>query len=91
MQFQADILGKPVRRAKIAETTAMGAAMLAGLGVGMWKTSEQLHAIVKRGDLFTPKMRPAEREKLLAGWHDAVARVLTHGEVSSPLLVRGEG
>ena len=77
MQFQADILGKPVRRAKIAETTAMGAAMLAGLAVGVWKSPEQLHAIVKRGDLFTPKMRAAERERLLAGWHDAVARVLT--------------
>jgi glycerol kinase len=77
MQFQADILGKPVRRAKIAETTAMGAAMLAGLAVGVWKSPEQLHAIVKRGDLFTPKMRIAEREQLLAGWHDAVARVLT--------------
>jgi glycerol kinase len=78
MQFQADILGKPVRRAKIAETTAMGAAMLAGLAVGVWKSPEELHAIVKRGDVFTPKMRTAEREKLLAGWHDAVARVLTH-------------
>ena len=77
MQFQADILGKPVRRAKIAETTAMGAAMLAGLAVGVWKSPEQLHGIIKRGDLFTPKMRAAERERLLAGWHDAVARVLT--------------
>jgi glycerol kinase len=78
MQFQADILGKPVRRAKIAETTAMGAAMLAGLAVGIWKSPEQLHAILKRGDVFTPKMRTAEREKLLAGWHNAVTRVLTH-------------
>jgi glycerol kinase len=77
MQFQADILGKPVRRAKIAETTAMGAAMLAGLAVGVWKSPEDLHAIVKRGDLFTPKMRTAERDKLLAGWHHAVGRVLT--------------
>jgi len=77
MQFQADILGKPVRRAKIAETTAMGAAMLAGLAAGVWKSSEQLHTIRKRGDLFTPKMRTAEREKLLAGWHDAIARVRT--------------
>ena len=77
MQFQADILGKPVRRAKIAETTAMGAAMLAGLAVGVWKSPEQLHGIIKRGDLFTPKMRAAERERLLAGWHDAVTRVLT--------------
>jgi glycerol kinase len=78
MQFQADILGKPLRRAKIAETTAMGAAMLAGFAVGVWKSPDQLHAIVKRGDVFIPKMRTAEREKLLAGWHDAVARVLSH-------------
>ena len=77
MQFQADILGKPVRRAKIAETTAMGAAMLAGLAVGVWKSPEDLHAIIKRGDLFTPKMRTAERDELLAGWHHAVGRVLT--------------
>jgi len=77
MQFQADILGKPVRRAKIAETTAMGAAMLAGLAVGVWKSPEDLHAIVKRGDLFTPKMRTSERDTLLAGWHHAVGRVLT--------------
>jgi glycerol kinase len=77
MQFQADILGKPVRRAKITETTAMGAAMLAGLAAGVWKSAAELHAIVKRGDLFKPKMRAQEREKLLAGWHDAVARVLT--------------
>src|SRR3984957_13976918 len=78
MQFQADILGKPVRRAKIAETTAMGAAMLAGLAVGIWKSPDEMLAILKRGDVFTPKMRTAEREKLLAGWHDAVARVLTN-------------
>jgi glycerol kinase len=56
----------------------MGAAMLAGLAVGIWKSPEQLHAILKRGDVFTPKMRTAELENLLAGWHDAVARVLTH-------------
>src|SRR5260370_18751128 len=75
--FQADILGKPGRRAKIAETTAMGAAMLAGLAAGVWKSPEQLYAIVKRGDLFRPELSAAEREKLLAGWHDAVARGLT--------------
>jgi glycerol kinase len=77
MQFQADILGTPVRRAKIAETTAMGAAMLAGLAVGVWKSQEELHAMVRGAEVFKPKMQAAERERLLAGWHDAVARVLS--------------
>src|SRR5271156_2601000 len=77
MQFQADILGKRVRRAKISETTAMGAAMLAGLAVGVWKSPDQLRSIVKGADVFKPKMRTDEREKLLAGWHDAVSRALT--------------
>src|SRR5208282_1612226 len=77
MQFQADILGKPVRRAKMAETTAMGAAMLAGLAIGIWRSQRDLDAIVGQADVFQPKMRAAERERLLAGWHDAVSRVLT--------------
>ncbi len=77
MQFQADILDKPVRRAKIAETTAMGAAMLAGLAVGVWKTPDDLRAIVERAQVFEPKMQPGEREQLLAGWRDAVARTIT--------------
>jgi glycerol kinase len=77
MQFQADILGKPVRRARISETTAMGAAMLAGLAVGVWKSPDDLRSIVKGADVFKPKMRTDEREKLLAGWHDAVSRALT--------------
>ncbi len=77
MQFQADILGKPVRRAKIAETTAMGVAMLAGLAIGVWKSPDELHAIVEGGKVFRPKMQTAEREQLLAGWRDAVARALT--------------
>jgi glycerol kinase len=77
MQFQADILGKPVRRAKIADTTAMGAAMLAGLAMGVWKSPDEMHAIIKAADVFKPKMQTAERERLLAGWHDAVSRTLT--------------
>lgn len=77
MQFQADILGKPVRRAKVAETTAMGVAMLAGLATGLWKSPADLTAMLGRADLFKPRMQIAERERLLAGWHDAVSRVLT--------------
>jgi len=77
MQFQADILGRPVRRAKIAETTAMGAAMLAGLAMGVWKSPRELDALVGEPDVFKPKMQTTEREQLLAGWRDAVSRVVT--------------
>ena len=55
----------------------MGAAMLAGLAVGVWKSPDELHAIVEGAEVFKPKMQTAEREQLLAGWRDAVARVLT--------------
>jgi glycerol kinase len=77
MQFQADILGKPVRRAKIADTTAMGAAMLAGLAMGVWKSPDEMLAIINAADAFKPKMQTAERERLIAGWHEAVSRTLT--------------
>ena len=77
MQFQADILGKSVRRAKVAETTAMGAAMLAGLAMGIWKSPDEMLALVKGADVFKPMMQTAERERLLAGWHDAVSHTLT--------------
>jgi glycerol kinase len=75
MQFQADVLGRPVRRAKMAETTALGAAMLAGLAVGLWRSPAELTAPGGSGQLFRPSMRPAERERLVKGWHVAVARV----------------
>ena len=83
MQFQADILDKLVRRPKVAETTAMGAAMLAGLAVGIWKTPADLAALGRGADLFIPKMGAAERERLLAGWHDAVTRVLSGANANS--------
>ena len=76
MQFQADLLGKPVRRPKLTETTALGAAMLAGLAVGIWKTQDDLATLRKGADVFKPRMRPEERESLIAGWRDAVGRVL---------------
>jgi glycerol kinase len=78
MQFQADLLGIPVRRPKMAETTALGAAMLAGLVSGIWKTPGELDALTKGWDVFKPKMRADERERLLEGWRDAVSRVLTN-------------
>ncbi len=77
MQFQADLLARPVVLPKIAETTALGAAMLAGLAAGVWKSAASLDQLRQGGKVYRPKMRGDEREHLLAGWHAAVSRVLT--------------
>ena len=73
MQFQADILGGPVNRPQVAETTALGAASLAGLAVGFWD-AEEIGANWALDRRFTPAMGAAEREKLYAGWKRAVVR-----------------
>ena len=77
MQFQADMLDVPVDRPTVLETTACGAAFLAGLGVGFWKTPDELAGVRRRERLFTPAMAPATRARLYEGWQAAVARVLT--------------
>jgi glycerol kinase len=80
MQFQADLLGRPVRRPAMAETTALGAAILAGLATDVWRSTAELKALRKLDRAFRPRMRAAERQQLLAGWRDAVARTLRrHG------------
>jgi len=76
VQFQADLLGRPVRRPKVAETTALGAAMLAGIATGMWRDADECAALGKTAQTFKPKMRASERDALIAGWHAAVERVL---------------
>jgi glycerol kinase len=73
MQFQADILGASVDRPKLVETTALGAALLAGRAVGVWKGRADLEKIRERDRLFKPKMRAAVREELYGGWRRAVA------------------
>ena len=75
MQFQADILGIPVERPDMFETTALGAAGLAGLAVGVWKTSGEFLA-GRRFTRFEPRMKATEREKLLAGWRRAIGAAL---------------
>jgi glycerol kinase len=75
MQFQADVLGVPVERPKLVETTAMGAAALAGLGVGFWRSPRQLDAARRIDKRFKPKMPAAKRNDLYEGWQAAVARV----------------
>lgn len=74
MQFQADLLGLRVARPQIQETTALGAAYLAGLGTGYWKTSEQLDAQWRVEKIFEPQMNRGLVADLLAGWHKAVER-----------------
>ena len=73
MQFQADILGKPVQRAAIVETTALGAAYLAGLAVGYWK-EEDIRNNWQVGASFDPHMEIETRESLYKGWQKAVER-----------------
>jgi glycerol kinase len=74
MQFQADVLGVSVDRPKIIETTALGAALLAGLGVGLWSPRE-IEKVRVRDRLFRPRLRPEQREHLYQGWKRAVAGV----------------
>ncbi|MCC6766956.1 MAG: glycerol kinase GlpK [Deltaproteobacteria bacterium] len=74
MQFQADVLGTTVDRPKVVETTATGAAFLAGLGTSFW-TQAELARVRAADKVFKPKMKAEEREAAYAGWQDAVARV----------------
>jgi glycerol kinase len=76
MQFQADILGVPVERPQVAETTALGAAYLAGLAVGFWKDTNDVTNNWALDRRFDPAMDEAKREKLYAGWKKAVQRAL---------------
>jgi glycerol kinase len=77
MQFQADLFDRPVRRPAMAETTALGAAILAGLAVGVWRSAGDLKVLRKLDRTFKPRMKNEERERLLAGWREAVSRTLT--------------
>ena len=77
MQFQADIMDRPLRRPKIRETTALGAACLAGLAVGMWSGLDDIRDSWTLDRLYQPAMEASRRETLLAGWHEAVGRVRT--------------
>jgi glycerol kinase len=77
MQFLADILGAPVDRPTILETTALGAAYLAGFRAGLYPAPERFAKNWRLQRRFIPKMQEAEREKRYAGWKDAVSRTLS--------------
>ncbi|MDH6180844.1 glycerol kinase [Microbacteriaceae bacterium SG_E_30_P1] len=76
MQFQADILGIPVVRPVVAETTALGAAYAAGLSVGYWADLDELRANWSEGSRWTPTMSDSERERRRGEWSKAIARSL---------------
>ncbi len=76
MQIQADVLGLPVVRPAIIETTALGAAFAAGLAAGFWQDEEQLRDLVRAGRRWEPAMDQAEREREHAQWRKALARSL---------------
>lgn len=74
MQFQADILGKPVVRPADVETTALGAAYLAGIAEKVWAGTEEVESFWRVERTFEPQMGEAEREEKMAGWREAVGR-----------------
>jgi glycerol kinase len=76
MQFQADILGVPVVRPTVIETTALGAAYAAGLAEGVWTSMDELSSNWKVDRRFEPKMSEDQREALFARWRKAVNRTL---------------
>jgi glycerol kinase len=83
LQFLSDVTDLPVERPHTVETTALGAAMLAGVGHGLWNTlDEAAGALWRRGSLFEPGMRSEERDACRKGWSNAVARTLSDMPVS---------
>jgi glycerol kinase len=83
MQFQSDLLGTCVVRPKVTETTALGAAYLAGLAVGYWKDTADLAQQWKLDRNFDPALGDTEAEKLLAGWHKAIHAAMMWTEESN--------
>ena len=77
MQFQADLLGVPIDRPNILETTASGAAFLAGLGIGFWRNPKTLRTLRHRERIFKPNMTKEKQKDLYDGWRKAVNQVLT--------------
>jgi glycerol kinase len=79
-QFQADVLGVTVKRPTMVETTALGAAGLAGIGVGVWEDAAAFLAARDEPVAFTPEIGTTEREALVGGWRRAVAAALAWAE-----------
>jgi glycerol kinase len=76
MQFQADVIGRPVLRNDAADISALGAAYLAGLALGTWRSLDQIEALPKSFERFEPRLGEAERDATIAEWQGAVDRCL---------------
>ena len=76
MQFQADIIGCPVVRSASPVVSALGAAYLAGLAIGVWGSEDEIASLPRGQERFEPRMARIEREHLYGGWRDAVARTV---------------
>ena len=87
LQFQAEILGVPVRRPVVAETTALGAAFAAGLAVGFWKDQEELSQLWSEDRHWVPQGERSQREAWYAGWKAAVNQCLAAGQASEPRVL----
>jgi glycerol kinase len=74
MQFQADIIGRPLLRSAAADASALGASYLAGLAVGIWRTLDEIERLPRPRDLFEPRLSALDRATLYSGWQTAVAR-----------------
>ena len=80
MQFQSDVLGIPLARPRSVESTAVGAAYLAGLASGFWKSTDELRGLRSMDRTFSPDIDGARRDALVDGWHAAVRRTMTSGK-----------
>ena len=76
MQFQSDILGRPVLRSASPDASALGAAYLAGLAVSVWSSQEEISRLPGPRARFNPRMTEAERERLYAGWQKALTQTM---------------
>jgi glycerol kinase len=76
LQFLADLLNLPVERPQVTETTALGAAYLAGVQLGVYESLADISSYWQRDALFTPRLGQKERDDLLSGWKKAISRVL---------------
>jgi glycerol kinase len=83
MQFQADVIGTPVVRNDAADVSALGAAYLAGLAVGTWRSLDEIEALPKSLTRFEPRIDDDERGALLAAWQGAVSRCLLDTDASA--------
>jgi glycerol kinase len=79
MQFQADVIDRPVLRSQTAELSGLGAAFAAGLGCGFWSSTKEVAKVVAAHDEFNPGLEESDRKRLVRRWDEAVASVKSYG------------